>query len=151
MQEIFLKLWIKRSLVANVENPEGYLYRTAANQVLDYFKRLASKNKMLGRQQLPDSEDKGNSGTAILQTKEIETIVAKAVDQLPAQRQLIYRFREEGLSYSEIAQKLEISTNTVKNQLIDASRSVRDYLIQRGISPILFIQSCLLLEKIFIR
>lgn len=146
VQDIFLKLWANREHIGTLENPEGYLYRIASNTVLDHFKRLAYEHKVRKNQQDRGDADKGNPAAA-LQLKEIELLANEAVRQLPAQRKLVYQLREQGLSYQQIADKLGLSIHTVKHQLVDASKFIRNYLIQRGISLMLFIHFCLLMEK----
>lgn len=48
---------------------------------------------------------------------------------MPPQRRMVFNLsREEGLSYKEIADKLNISTNTVKNHLVKALQTIRQTL-----------------------
>ena len=61
--------------------------------------------------------------------KEYNQIIQRAIDQLPPQRKLIYQLnKEDGLSYQQIAEELNISRHTVKNQLFSAVQSVRSYI-----------------------
>ena len=61
--------------------------------------------------------------------KELRKIYVDAIARLPAQKKLIYQMsRTEELSHEEIALKLEISKNTVKNHMVEASRFIREYV-----------------------
>ena len=61
--------------------------------------------------------------------KEYATIYNLAVEILPPQRKRIFRMsREEGLSYKEIAGNLEISTQTVKEHMSLAMKTIKDYI-----------------------
>ena len=39
VQDVFLKLWSSRQKLAEVESPQSYIFRMAANRTLDYMKR----------------------------------------------------------------------------------------------------------------
>lgn len=47
--------------------------------------------------------------------------------------------RQNGMSYDEIAAKLGLSANTVRNQLISAGKFIRGYLVENGISSLALI------------
>jgi len=55
------------------------------------------------------------------------------VGRLPEQRRRIYQMsRDEGMKIVEIAERLAISPNTVKNTLVVSLRFIRQYLADRG-------------------
>jgi len=57
---------------------------------------------------------------------DIERLAEGVIATLPAQQQIVFKLsREQGLSYTEIAQKLQISPNTVKNHLVQALKKLR--------------------------
>jgi RNA polymerase sigma-70 factor (ECF subfamily) len=61
-----------------------------------------------------------------LAARESGQLIARAIENLPAQRKIIYRMnREESLNYRQIAEELQISRNTVKNQLSSALQYLR--------------------------
>jgi RNA polymerase sigma-70 factor (ECF subfamily) len=58
--------------------------------------------------------------------EELGTAIAAAIDSLPEQCRLIFRMsRYEEMKYSEIARRLEISVNTVENQVSKALKLLR--------------------------
>ena len=69
-----------------------------------------------------------------LDFREVENLLKEAVNTLPAQRRKVYQLvREEGLSYAEIAEKLQISKNTVRNHVAEALQEIRIYLREHGV------------------
>jgi RNA polymerase sigma-70 factor (ECF subfamily) len=70
-----------------------------------------------------------------LSAKELQELIHEAVDQLPEKRKEIYLLtREEGLSHKEIAAKLNISVQTVKNQVTVAVKSIQEHILKtRGV------------------
>lgn len=65
--------------------------------------------------------------------EDIEKVVANAIDKLPERcREIFLKSRIEGMKYREIADELDISMNTVENQMSIALKKLRielkDYL-----------------------
>jgi RNA polymerase sigma-70 factor (family 1) len=136
VQDVFVKLWQARHLLTGIDSPSAYIYRMAGNRTLDFLKRRATEVKaqyIIARQ----SEQHQNSdGEQRMDFKNVYELYRKAVDRLPAQKKIIFQLRhEQGLSYEEIAQQLQLSRNTVRNQLARAMESVRTYLLEQGIFP----------------
>jgi RNA polymerase sigma-70 factor (ECF subfamily) len=108
---------------------EAWLYRVTENKVLDFL-RKAAVNSRLKKALWENLQDiLTNETIDLVEAKECESIISKAVDSLPPQRQLIYRLnRDKGLSYQEIADELSVSRHTVKNQVFSALESIRKFL-----------------------
>ena len=128
IQEVFMKLWEHRERIAEIQNLEAWLYRVTENKVIDSLRKAAADRRLREKiwsslQQIVDEADQP------LASREYEQIIRKAIDGLPTQRKLIYRMnKERGLSYQQIAEELNISRHTVKNQLFTAVQSVRRFL-----------------------
>jgi RNA polymerase sigma-70 factor (family 1) len=129
IQEVFLSLWDHRDNIAGIHNIEAWLYRVTENKVLDFL-RKAAVNARLKKALWENLQDiLTNETINLVEAKEVESIISKAVDNLPPQRQLIYRLnRDKGLSYQEIADELSVSRHTVKNQVFSALESIRKFL-----------------------
>ncbi len=126
IQSIFIRLWHNRHRLDQVEDPRAYIFTMAANKTRDQLKKLANENRLLKEVEQQVSGMISNETEEMIFLKESEALLAKAVEKLPAQRQKIYRLsREEGKSYDEIAKELNISVNTVRNQLVEALRYIR--------------------------
>lgn len=144
VQEVFLKVWQHREAIADMEKPDGWLFRVASNLSLSFLRRQSVEFKWLNnlRQQENTSDDLLDS----ISFREAQQVLQQAIHALPEKRRLIFRLsREEKLSHAEIAEKLNMSQNTVKNQIVIARQFVEDYFKTRfGIYLPLFV-----LSKIF--
>jgi len=126
-QEAFLRFWQKRSTFSDTSELKAWLYKVAANLAFDHLKREAYHNRLVGhysRQSLATDDTE-----QWLNLRESKTAVEAAVSALPDQQKLIYRLsREEGLSHQEIAERLNLSPNTVKNHMVKALQTLRNQL-----------------------
>ncbi|MGH2644864.1 MAG: RNA polymerase sigma-70 factor [Chitinophagaceae bacterium] len=139
VQEIFARIWENRSILKEVENPSAYIFTVAYHESFRYLKKVSSDQKLYEalRKRIKILEEGPEKK---LELKETQQQIAHAIDELPPQRQLIYKLsREEGLSYKEIADKLHISPLTVKKQLQLALRNIRTVLSKMTFLLLLFI------------
>ena len=128
VQDIFVKLWLRRSQLAEVNNVQAYLFTMASNKTIDHLRKVASESKMLN--DLWTRVDHFNEATEeAYDAKECNDLINQAVIQLSPQKQKIFRLsRYEGLKLEEIADYLSLSKSTVKNHLVDSLRHIRTYL-----------------------
>jgi RNA polymerase sigma-70 factor (family 1) len=128
IQEVFLKLWDQRNQLSAIMNIDAWLYRVTENKIIDFL-RKASADHRLKEHIWNQLQQIANESEQYLAAKEYNQIVQKAIDQLPPQRKLIYQLNKEiGMNYREIADELQLSKHTVKNQLSTAIQSVRKFL-----------------------
>ncbi|MET6996539.1 RNA polymerase sigma factor [Chitinophaga defluvii] len=128
VQEVFLRVWINREDLANMDQPVSWLYKVAANLAISYLRKEAVNEKKL-LHLATTSAPARNDVIDKLTTKEIQLLIEKAARQLPPRRQQIYRLsRQDGLNHKEIAEKLSLSQNTVKDQLVIALKYIREYI-----------------------
>lgn len=133
VQEIFVQLWINRQAFSNVQHPTAYLFSIANRQALKYLKKVANDERIL-RSITNYVEPSRNETEEQILLRESAEAISEAVAQLPEQRRLIWELsRNEGLSHEQIAARLNISKNTVKNQMVHALKYVRDFLGKRGV------------------
>ena len=146
VQEIFMKLWIKREQLPGVENFRNYLFIVARNHIFNELKKR-SADILFTNHLLEYFHDIKETPEKKLLLKETEQIIDQVIERLPQQQKMIYRLsREEGLSRNEMAERLGIAPNTVRNHLAKALEMIRHEL-QRDLSgPLLWI--CLI--KIFL-
>lgn len=131
LQETFLRLWTKRDLLQQVERPAAWLFRIATNICLTYLRTQATRNRLQGKVQEKQPGQGYSSAVEVLETKEMVLLIRQAVDALPPKRQEIYRLsREQGLSHQQIAEQLQLSLSTVKNQLGFSVKFIQEYLHQ---------------------
>lgn len=134
IQDAFLRVWLNRDKLAEVENVRAYLYKYVSNECLSYLRKKLKEDKVIDAftSKQPNSH---NSTSEEINLNEITKIIAIAVEKLPEQRKNIYQLsRRDGKSIPEIAEILNISPNTVKNALVISLKSIRLHLNQHGIT-----------------
>jgi RNA polymerase sigma-70 factor (family 1) len=131
-QEIFIKLWLCRELLNEVENLDGYIFTIARNRTLNYLRKAAYDTRLLRELQALASPPHNNVEERALVT-EYDQLLRDALSELSPQRRLVFQLsRDGGLNHEEIAQQLHLSRNTVKNHMVEALRFIRTYLGQHG-------------------
>ncbi|GGH61078.1 RNA polymerase sigma-70 factor (ECF subfamily) [Filimonas zeae] len=135
IQETFIRVWLNRDKLPELDKPVHWLFRVASNESLTYLRKKALQKRHLnvyaggGGEKSAEEEQ----ASALMTLKETSLLVQQAVNRLPPQRQLIYRMsRNEGLKNSEIAEKLGVTDSHVRNTLVMALQSIREYLAAAG-------------------
>ena len=128
LQDVFLKVWTRRAEIDMDKSFKGWIFTIAHTTVFTYYRRLALDKKM--QQHLLEVFVEFYDQTEdYIYNKERMQLLNNAVDQLPPQRKEIFRLcKIEGKSYQEAADLLSISTSTVSNQLVSATKSVKNYV-----------------------
>lgn len=126
--DLFLKLWLHRAKLAEVNNIRGYLNRLAINISINCLRRDKLQDTVLHKIYL-DVPAGNNEVELQVSANELRGVINRAVQALPEQRRKVYELsRHEGLDRSAIAARLGISENTVKNQLRLALRFIQEFL-----------------------
>jgi RNA polymerase sigma-70 factor (ECF subfamily) len=140
VQDIFLAMWERRGELEEVQNMNAYLFRIVRNRCIDFLRKRVKTD--LHRQPLSEVEQKEYEfklyalnlfDTGALSDEDIEKLIADALQQLPAKcRDIFVLSRFENMSHKQIAEKFDLSPNTVNNQihiaLTKLKRELRDYL-----------------------
>jgi len=132
VQDIFLKIWLKRHLLNSVQKFDAYLFKVAKNHIYNELRKKI-KEEPFTDHIINYFREIGDSPEQQMIFKESKHLVNLAIGKLPSQQQLIYKLsREQGMSQEEIADKLQISKNTVKSHMNKALQSIRHYLLQNS-------------------
>jgi len=115
IQETFLRLWMNRAELIKVNQPAAWIYRIASNVSITWLRTQGNRLKLLQKMEFPTTADSINEQ---IDSKELELIISRTVCLLPERRQQMYRLsREQGLTHQQIAEQLNLSLSTVKNQI----------------------------------
>lgn len=128
LQEVFLKIWAIRERLRPELSFQAYLYRISRNLSWKMLKKMSAdrEQRLMLLNELNQSVSDADNRARWM---EYEKLLSSAIDQLPPQRQKIFRLcRQEGKSYKDVSYELNISTNTVKEHMVLATRSIREYL-----------------------
>ncbi|MBO9561137.1 MAG: sigma-70 family RNA polymerase sigma factor [Niastella sp.] len=127
MQEVFIKLWLHREELPNIQYLPAWLKKVTLNESLMYLRKNAVYDKRLADLVLPHAEEENISQT--IGFKELQQKIRDFISNMPEQRRVIYELnRVEGLSAKEIAEKLNLSHGHVRNTLSATLKSIRDHL-----------------------
>jgi len=136
VQEIFMKLWVKREQLPEVENFRNYLFIVARNHIFNELKKKSTDILFTDHLFEYFHEIRETPEKKLIE-KEAEQIIGEIIERLPQQQKMIYRLsREEGLSRNEMADRLGIAPNTVRNHLARALEMIRHEL-QREVNGLL--------------
>ncbi len=129
VQDIFLKLWIKREKLPEVEKFDAFFFVMARNEILDALKTKFQSSIPIDQKYEDILPADILSPDAMINLKEYEGIINKAVDQLPEQQKKIFKLtRQQGLSHEQISKELGITRRTVSNHMTKALNSIRQFL-----------------------
>ena len=136
-QDIFLKIWLQRDKLTEVESFKSYIYVVGRNQVINALRKkiveTAATDMLALREDLqaPDLQ---------LEGKDAYRMLMEGVERLTPQQKLIFKMsRIEGLTHEDIAQRLGLSKNTVKVHMVIALNFLRGWLRDLGyLSLLLF-------------
>ncbi len=126
LQDVFIKIWERRHQIKPELNFNSYLYTCLRNVSFDFLKKM-EKEQLLRQKYFERIEQIAQD-----ESQEYEIRMSQlecAVDSLSTKRKQILKMSlEENKSYQEIASSLQISKNTVKNQLVKARQFLKHQL-----------------------
>jgi RNA polymerase sigma-70 factor (ECF subfamily) len=126
LQEIFLKVWTSREQLRDIRNFKAWLTTITRNHIYNALRRLGTEEVFiteLARRAGPGHEDTTQNAISF---NEMERALQKAVSNLTPQQQKVFELsRIQGLKHEQIAERLDISRDTVKKHMTDALRHIR--------------------------
>ncbi|MEJ2204046.1 MAG: RNA polymerase sigma-70 factor [Gemmatimonadota bacterium] len=130
VQDAFVRLWARRTRWKVEGSVRSLLFTITRNAALDEMRRRARRGRAAQAFRGPAPPALPSEEAA---ASELERAAAAAVAALPPRRQEVFRLvREAGLSYGEIAEVMDVSPQTVANQmslaLADLRRALRPHL-----------------------
>lgn len=127
VQDMFVRIWEKRSTLNIETSVKHYFFRSIRNQCLNQIQHQKIKKQYASRI-IESSHQEIDPDQYYMEVNLLQRI-EKSIDSLPAKRQEIFRLsREQGLKYKEIAEELNISIKTVEAQMGLALKHLRDEL-----------------------
>jgi len=126
VQQCFVALWEKRGKVAAAANPESYLLTMLHNLIYAHFRGLAKE--MALRNALADFDAEPELPEVVRRDEDKLVFLNTLIEKLPEQQRRVYLLsKREGLSRNEVAERLHLSPNTVRNHLAEAIRFITEH------------------------
>ncbi len=126
-QETYLRLE-GLAAVPELRNGRAFLFRVADNLAIDHQRGQAARGRRFTTIEDYDdrASDEPDPETALLHKQRLATL-ARAVDELPPKcRDVFLLHKIDGLTYGEIAARLNISRSAVEKHMIKALAHCRD-------------------------
>lgn len=134
VQEVFLNIWKKRSQLKLEEELRPYLYKSVQNLCFNFIQHQKIVDNYYSVIDVVYNNRSENFDTyeSVL-FAELQGKVDDAISSLPKECRRIFQMsRKDGLKYTEIAEKLDISVKTVETQmsraLVKLKIELKDYL-----------------------
>jgi RNA polymerase sigma-70 factor (family 1) len=129
VQEVFLKIWLRKEQVASIQNFDGYLYHATRNHTFTLLKKMAKEATAMESAGLSLSIEGRSTASEEEDIIRVHREVALAVENLPGQQKKAFDLCQvSGMKYEEAAEVMKISPLTVKAHLMAARRSLRKQL-----------------------
>lgn len=117
VQEVFVKIWLKKESIDPEKNFQSYLFSIAKNLVLDHLKSAVNR-KLYFVEEHFQQDLIAEKDAEIQFSADTEERMLSLIQQIPERRREIFCLsRFDGLSYKQIAKRLNITENTVDSQI----------------------------------
>ena len=132
VENLFLIIWEDRKKLDIHKSFRSYLYRSIYNACLNVIRKRKSENKyrdfFIHHADFSKTHDYGSLSYPLsgIIEREMEEKLHEVFNELPPQCKKIFLMsRVDDLSHQEIADKLDLSLNTVKSQIMSALKRIR--------------------------
>lgn len=128
LQDVFLKVWNSREKIDIERSFKSWIYAIAINTVYDHYRKL-SRDARLQRELINQFSEIYQSADDDFIYEQRRELLEKALHEMPPQRLAVFKLcKLQGKSYQEAALELSISPSTVSNQLVQATKFLKNYI-----------------------
>lgn len=136
-QDVFLRAWRSIESFRGDSGFSTWLFRITMNICVDHARHRQTQPQTMALTNDEDEErpihDTAPTPEEYLDNSELGRELATALDEVSEEHRRIVLLRDvSGMSYTEIAEILEISEGTVKSRLARARIALRKVLLKRG-------------------
>jgi RNA polymerase sigma-70 factor (ECF subfamily) len=125
VQEVFIKLWLKRADLHEVNDIHAFAVRAVQFRIYDFFDKRKIESKY-AQQVLEQGEGIVNNTHHLVEYNETLRVIEQEIRELPDTTQHVFRLsRFEQLSNEEISNKLKISIKTVEYHITQSLKHLR--------------------------
>ena len=125
VDDVFMKIWTKRSNLIHIDNLTVYLYVAVKNCSLNHN----SKTNQILTTNIDDAKVEFKDITPgiedIIITADLARVINQTVQKMPVQCKMVFKLvKEDGLKYREAAEVLNISVKTVEYHIGNALKKI---------------------------
>jgi RNA polymerase sigma factor (sigma-70 family) len=124
VQEIFMKLWVKKEAFSSIGKFDGYLMIMTKNLIMEKFDEQS--RQAVRFQEFAVEYRRTLTFSNADAIEQYDKVLAAAEDLPPQTKQILYLTMVDGLRHKTIAAKLGLSVLTVKTQLQRAKKMLRE-------------------------
>jgi RNA polymerase sigma-70 factor (family 1) len=126
VQDLFITLWNKSFADQIHTSPKSYLYVMVRNKVLNHIRKKKINANFIQFLSAKLTEKDFNTVQDI-ELKELTVLIDREIDLLPPRMKQVFEMsRKEFLTHKEIAERLSKSEETVKKQITNSLKLLRD-------------------------
>lgn len=128
IQDIFISLWTNRHKLVIDSSLNAYLHSSVRYKIIDCIRKNVTREEYAIIVQTLSKHPSYNPEKE-REVKDVQKIVSLAIEKLPPRVREIYQMsRNDHHTIAEIAGKLSLSEQTVKNQLSTATKAIKKTL-----------------------
>lgn len=132
VQDTLLKLWQKRSELAEVANLQAFAVASARNLALDRKEKMDNNTVSIDTATHDCTAGSVSAPDAGMMKSETHTFIVDTINSLPEKQRMVIQLRDiEEKTYKEIAQILNITESDVKVTLFRARATLREKILQK--------------------
>ncbi|MCB6974026.1 MULTISPECIES: sigma-70 family RNA polymerase sigma factor [Butyricimonas] len=131
VQEVFIALLDVKTKFENLLHLKSYLYNSLRNKCLNHLRHEKIKQEFL-QEELYLSDEFFEQKTI---EEDVYSLLLSALDNLSPQSKEVMLLSLEGLSNADIAERLQLSVETVKSYKKSSKKKLTEYLLSRKDYP----------------
>ena len=125
VQDVFVKLWLNRKEIRQVENTEAYLLRALRNKIYDHFDSVACRQKHHKLATENFSEER-HAVDDIIIFNEGMSVISEELKKMPQKTRMVFRLSKfHKYTNDEIAAKTQLSSKAVEYHITQAVKKLR--------------------------
>ena len=118
VSEVLTNLLIEKERIFNMKNFESYLYTAVKNKSLTQLTKSKRELKIDWSIETANLSTPQLTPLDLLEAQELGEFINKIVDNLPRKRKMVFQLiRQDGLTYKQVGEIMDISTRTVEVHL----------------------------------
>lgn len=141
VQDVFSSLWLKSTTLNVNIKLSGHLYISARNKVLNLIAQDKVRSDYLSA--IATFVTESTNDASLFDERQILEIVEAEIKNLPPRMREIFELsRKDNLSHKEIAERLNLSEQTVKKQVHNALKIIKNkvQIVGPGVFAVLFLR-----------